>query len=704
MKKISISMCVAVLLSSQSVANENIGLEKITIATKTQKSIDGVAATVEVITQKEIEKIGAQSFKDIIDRAEGLNIIYGTFPTASSKSKSSITMRGMSTKGTLILLDGRRLAGEVSNPYDLDRIPASMIERVEIVKGPMSSLYGADAVGGVINIITKKPTQDLKLDAGASYGANKDGDAGNTNLYLSAQDKIDKFGYSTYATLTTTKPYSQKESDNVWVPTPLSKVAPSVHPNPNIRNNIQNSYEQDVTYREDSDIYTLGNRLNYDISKDLSVGFDLNYFSEEREGSYIGYFHPSAYMNGLNPIPLFNVPVNSKDKNRRLDLSFDTTYKATDDLTIKAKAYKSDYKKRNKTSAREWAAMGYTSQSASQQNGLDADVELSVADIGATYMANEDHLLSIGVEYRKEERLSNNFTQANTMTKKEVDYKSVYAQDEWQLSDKLSAILGARYDDISVADSKATFRLGSKYEFSNLASLRANFAQGFRTPDIAELYIFKQTPTGLQVGADVMGYNLKPEYTNAYEIGLSGHNDEMKYDLVFFYNDVKDMISQVMGSYNSTAAYTYKNISNANTKGVELSLKYSINSALSSRFYWSELRTKNEQNGRDLEFQPNRVTMFGFDYKFTNTLSGGVFAKYIGEQHYNEVINRGAANQTTNWTTTDAFTTVDLRADYKVAKNIGIYGGINNIADQKVEEVLGSNVGRYYFAGVRARF
>ena len=59
----------------------------------------------------------------------------------------------MGGTGTLFLIDGERLAGEVKNPYDLDRIPASMIERIEVVKGPMSTLYGADAVGGVINII-----------------------------------------------------------------------------------------------------------------------------------------------------------------------------------------------------------------------------------------------------------------------------------------------------------------------------------------------------------------------------------------------------------------------------------------------------------------------------------------------------------------------------------------------------------------------
>ncbi|MGE4418726.1 MAG: TonB-dependent receptor plug domain-containing protein [Sulfurimonas sp.] len=699
MNKIKLSLLAALLLSSQITANDTIELEQISIATKTQKNIDGVAATVEVVTQKEIEQMGAQSLKDIMERAEGLNVMYGTFPNASSKSKASITIRGMSPNGTLILLDGRRLAGEVQNPYDLERIPAAVIERIEIVKGPMSSLYGADAVGGVINIITKRPKDGLKIDAGARYGANSDGDADNLNLNLSIQDKIDKFAYSAYATLTTTKPYTQRENENVWAPTPAGKAAPSAHPNPNVSNNIPDSYEQDVTYREDSEVYTLGSRVSYDFSSDFIVGFDANYFTEEREGAYIGYFHPSAYG-----VPIFNAPVNSSDKNRRLDVSLDALYKPMDELELKARVYNSNYKKRNKTTAREYAAMGYASEDASAQNGMDADVDIKVAELSALYMASDNHLVTIGGEYRDETRDSSVFSQANTMTRKEMDYRSLYAQDEWQIGEKLSAILGARYDEISNADSKATFRLGGIYEFDKMASLRANFAQGYRVPDIREMYIFKQTPSGLQVGADAMGYDLKPESTNAYEIGFGGRNADMSYDLVFFYNDVKDMIAQTLGSYNGSAAYTFENVADANTKGMELSLKYKISSDLSSSFYWSELRTENEATKKDLEFQPEKTIMIGFDYKFTHALSGGIFAKYIGEQHYTNVLNIGAPNESRMEATADSFTTLDLRGEYKLSKIFEIYGGINNIADEKVEDVLGSNVGRYYFVGARAHF
>jgi outer membrane receptor for ferrienterochelin and colicins len=710
MNKINISVTLAFLLSSSVLyAEEMKAIEVVNIATKTAKSIDGVAASVVVVTQEEIEKIGAESLKDIIDKTPGINIQYGTFPSASSKSKSSISIRGMSANGTLFLIDGRRVAGEVANPYDLDRIPASIIQRIEIVKGPMSSLYGADAVGGVINIITKRPTDGLKIDAGARYGVNEDGDAENINLNLSLQGKNKGFGYSAYAGYTTTDPYTQKDSENVWVPMGKKPSQTPVGPLPDMKS-IHNNYTEDVTYREDSTVYTLGTRLSYDFSSDLIAGIDINYFKEEREGVYIGYFHPSNFKftagpNVNKPVPVYNVPVNTQDDNNRLDLSADIAYAPSDELEVKARVYSSSYEKRNTTSAKNYADMNYASESASEKNGMNADVDILVGELSATYLANESHLLTMGGEYRDEKRKSSVFTQAPTMTEKQVDYQSIYLQDEWEVSDKLNVILGARYDAISNADNKPTFRLGGIYEFSTLAKLRANFAQGYRTPDIREMYIHKQTPNGLLIGADVMGYDLKPESTNAYEIGLGGHNNKFRYDIVVFYNQVKDSISQVMGTYNGKAAYTFENIANVHSYGMELSTAYQITNSLEANLFWTELQTENEDTKKDLEFQPDRTLMLGFDYKATKALQFGLIGRYIGEQHYTKVTNRGAPNESKDSNAkTDDFALVDFTVNYEIGEEFGIYGGINNVADTDVDDVLGSNVGRYYFAGARIHF
>ncbi|MEA1891655.1 MAG: TonB-dependent receptor [Campylobacterota bacterium] len=718
MKKKTISISLALLLSSAVYAQEMKELEVVSIATKTAKSIDGVAASVEVITQEQIERMGAESLKDIISKTPGIDIQYGTFPSASATSKSSVSIRGMSANGTLFLLDGRRVAGEVANPYDLDRIPASIIQRVEIVKGPNSSLYGADAVGGVINIITKKATDELKIDANARYGANEHGEAQNTHLDLSIQGKNSGFGYSAYAGYTTTTPYTQNEIADVYLAKPVAgqstKAKPSSgHPFINPMT-MKDYYATDVTYREESEIYTLGGRISYDFTSDFVMGMDVNYFNEEREGVYIGYFHPTGYKTpnaGIppamrnKPIPAYNIPVNSKDENHRLDLSVDMSYAPTDELEIKARVYNSSYEKRNTTTAKEFLDMGYASEEQSAKNGMNADVDITVGELMATYLAGESNLITGGVEYRDEERRSSVFTQGSQMTEKKVKYKSIYIQDELEVSEEFNTIFGARYEDISNAENRPTFRVGGVYEFTKLAKLRANFGQGFRTPDIREMYIHKQTPNGLQIGADVMGYDLKPESTNAFELGLGGNAQKFRYDIVGFYNQIDNMIAQTMGTFQGKSAYTFENIADAKTYGMELSLNYRFMENLGSRFFYTELRTENEKTKKDLEFHPERTFMLGFDYQPTSDLTFELIGKYTGQQHYTKVTSRGAPTEKKDPNAkTEAFSIVDLTLGYEISKNFELYGGVNNIADEKVEDVLGSSVGRYYFAGARVSF
>lgn len=690
-RNLFLSSVAAIVLASNTYANEDLGEVLVTTATKTQKNIEGVTASVVVINQEQIEKMGAESLKDVINKTSGLTVQYGTFPSASAKSKSSISIRGMSANGTLFLLDGRRLAGEVKNPYDLDRIPASSVERIEVVKGPMSTLYGADATGGIINIITKKPTEIPEVDINIRYGQNKNGDAKNKNASFALRGTKDKLQYSIYANTTHTNPYTQNETANVLIKQGAGKVKPSVHPNP-ILKTLQDSYNHDVTYREDSEIYTIGGRFDYLINDDSKLGFDINYFDETREGSYVGFFHPSNISPAPGKkIPVYNIPVDSKDENKRLDLGLDYETAVNDDLFLKFRVYRSDYEKRNTTTAVYYKQMGYASKSASASNGMNADVEVMSYEAMANYILNEQHLLTAGLEYRDEKRNATVFDNTPNMTEKKVDYQSIYLQDEWQITDTLSATLGSRYDKVSNADNKATFKIGLMNSFSTLANLRAIFAQGYRTPDIREMYINKQTPNGLQQGADVVGYDLKPEFTNTYEIGLSGRANNFSYDMAIFLNDIEDRISQVQ----KNGAYTFENINEAQTKGFELSLNYDILHNLSSNINYMELRTKDKKTDKELEFNPKRTASLGLSYALTNSFEIMPSIRYISKQHYTQ------NNQDFK---TNSQTLVDMSLNYEINKNLSAYAGVNNIFDEKVDNILGSNEGTYYFTGLRMKF
>ncbi len=700
MKKIILSAVVA----SVTVNAANIELEEITVttATKTEKKIEGVSASVIVIDEKSIEKMGASTLGDVISKTPGLTRQYETFPSASSKSKSSVSLRGMGATGTLFLIDGERLAGEVSNPYDLDRIAASEIERIEIVKGPMSTLYGADAVGGVINIITKQPTEGFGGSFGIKTGANTDGDGKNHDIDLNLRGKRDKFKYSVYVNRSESTPYTQNEKAKVLVKTANGSVPPSQHPNPGT-NSMKDFYDTDVTYREKAKVFNVGAKIGYEITDRLLANLSYSYMNEERDGVYNGFFHPSGIKvntpQGMSPLPVYDVPVNSHDKNTRRNISGDLQWMANDALFLKLKIYNSYYEKRNTTTMKHWQDFGFPNEDASAANGMDADVDVTNYELSGSYALSEAHLLTFGTEYRDEKRDATVFDSTPNMSRKKMDYKAVYLQDEWEVSDTINVIAGARYDAISNAENKPTFKLGAVKNFSTLLNVRANFAQGYRTPDIREMYINKQTPTGLMQGAEVLGYDLKPEFTNSFEIGASGRQDGFSYTAAIFFNKIDDRIEQVSGVQPNS--YTFVNVNEAETKGIELMFDYDFGNGLKTTFTWNELRTEDKNTGKDLEFNPERTLSLKADYSLNENFDFGALATYVGKQHYTEVTPTGRVNALT-----DTFTLVDLTAAYKFGedKKYEVYGGVNNIFDKKVEDVLGSNVGTYMYVGARVKF
>lgn len=462
---------------------------------------------------------------------------------------------------------------------------------------------------------------------------------------------------------------------------------------PPVLKGLSDTYTQDVTYREKSEISTVGGRFDYDFTDNTTLGFDFNYFKEKRDGKYIGFFHPAKV--GTNSVPVFNIPVNSEDKNERLDLGLDLETALTDDLSVKLRAYKSKYEKRNRTTAIYWQQMGYSSEAESSSNGMDADVDVNSYELTTTYALNENHLFVAGAEYREEDRKATVFSDGDGFDKRDVNYKSVYLQDEWQITDSLSAIIGARYDDISNADSKATFKVGATNKFSDLLNARVLFAQGYRAPDLRELYIDKQTPNGPNKGSIVMGYNLKPEFSNTYEIGLGGRTSDFSYDVALFLNKIDDRISEKkINNIN-----TFVNIDKARTQGLELNLSYDILSNLSANVNYTYLDTEDRKTKKDLEFNPEHIASLGLSYQPIRDININPSIRYIGKQHYTETVSGVDVDKKAN-----SQTLVDLSLDYKINKNFTIYGGINNIFNEKVDDVLGSDVGTYYFTGLRAKF
>jgi outer membrane receptor for ferrienterochelin and colicins len=684
-KLILISAITSLSLVQNSFANTSLEEVMVTTATKTEKNIEGVSATIIIITEKEIQRTGASTLDKVLEKIPSINAQYGRFPHPSASSKAAISLRGMGANGTLILIDGKRLSGETESPYEMTRITASMIERIEIVKGSMSTLYGSDAIGGVINIITKKIDKNIStLDL--KYGSNGEGEAVNKNVNFTNRGSVDKFRYKINTSIDDTTPYKVNKSYTQQAINPSSGANLDSHPLDNT------SGDYDVTYKDEATVKTIGTRLEYDFSDNFIGGLDLSYFTEDREGQYLG--NAAATSGGL----ITNTPVNSEDKNRRIDISSDFKYLINDDLSMNTKVYRSYYKKRNYTDPLTFTGATNTKFS--------ANVTIDTLESDLTYILNDSNIITTGLEYRKETRDSgaiNPDASSSEFITKVVNYKSLFIQDEIEISDTLNAIIGTRYDNISNADNKITLQAGLVKNITEDTSIRANYAQGYRTPDIAELYVTSMYYKGAKrYGSEVINtiktdsYDLKPEQSQTFELSLSNKYKNLSSIFTIFNNKVKDKIDLV--SYNdsnsATKYYTSENIDKVDIKGAEVSFNYDVNSNVDLGLNATYLKTEDESTGKELTYTPDISASFNVNYKIIDDLNTNLMIRYIGEQYSNS----------TNTEQTNDYTLVDLGAQYQVNKNVEYYVGIDNIFNKEVDEEVGTNVGTYYFTGLRITF
>ncbi|RXJ55267.1 TonB-dependent receptor plug domain-containing protein [Candidatus Marinarcus aquaticus] len=682
-KSLILSSVAAIVLTSNAYANTDLGEVLVTTATKTEKNIEGVSASVIVVSKEDIEKISASTLKDVFEKIPSINAQYGRFPHPSSASKAAISIRGVGANGTLLLLDGKRLSAETENPYEMNRIPASMIERIEIVKGSMSTLYGSDAIGGVINIITKKITEpqtaiDLK------YGLNHKGDAKQKNFNFTTIGKNEYFNYKIFGSVIDSTSFTKKKSYTQSAVNPQTGMILGANPQNGISGN------EGVTYADDATVLSFGTRIEKELTKNFIAGLDFNYFKEEREGTYLG----NAKFSGGGLIK--NTPILSEDNNKRIDLSSDFVYHANDDLTTSLRFYRSYYKKRNETTPQNFTGP--------VNKKFSANVTIDNVESTTTYTLNDFNTLTFGAEYRKENRDSsaiNPDPNSDEFITKEVTYKSAYIQDELSITDSLNATLGARYDNISNAENKVTFQAGMVQKFTDNTSLRVNYSQGFRAPDIAELYVVAPVyKDGKRFGSDVIygpkttSYDLKPEESQSFEIALLNNFNDFSSEIVLFHTNIKDKIELVSYGTGNAKFYTSENLDKVEINGAELRLDYKFSKFFQSNFNLTYLDSEDKSSNKELTFTPDVSASLGLDYKINDKLNTNVSFRYIAEQY----------TDTQNSETTDAYTLVDLSLNYKINKIINFYAGIDNVFDKKLEEELGVNVGSYVYGGFRFNF
>lgn len=620
--------------------------EVVVTATRTEAEIKDIPSTVVIITKDEIESRGAETLKDIIRFDESLNII------KSGSQRDIPSIRGFKAEHTLILIDGKRLAGEDTRENELDRITLENVERIEIVKGPVSSLYGTDALGGVINIITRAPERFI-LKLRPEYGLFDGGEGKQKNINAYISKRAGNLGLSFSGTFLGSSPYYK---------------------------------EDQTTLQGDGEKKTVSLKADYDLTRFAKLTFDAAYMKEDIE------------TRSLSSSVLYR----NIDDNERYDLALGLSHRSPD-LEYSLRGYISIYDKDYEYRILSTNALGQFTV---------AERKTPVVEGKVTKELFKDHLFTLGGEYRQEFFKGNRINTgegAFTETKEgiteqgseaEINYLAGYLQDEWQVSDTLLIIPSVRYDDSDKFESNVSPRIGMTYKIFPELRLKASYGQGFKSPTPRELfYEFRHIRARYMV---VGNPEINFERSDSYEVSLEGERGTLSGKVVYFYNDIKDLIEAVQvvpppaGTPDGWKYFNYQNISKARIQGVEAEIGLSLTKELSLKGSYAYLDARDETKDTRLTQRPRHkaVPKLIYDNKAIG-LRGNIWGEYIGDNLWQ------AASGTTPEKVKDyALWYMSLAKD--LGEHLEVYAGIDNIFDREDDDI--PLIGAFYYSGVSVKF
>ena len=549
--------------------DEGIQIEEVIVtATRSAKNLKDVPITVQVITAVDIRKSQATNFQSFLETEfSGINFTYdGGMP--------NINMMGFGGKYVLFLINGERMAGETFDNIDYDRIDLDNIERIEIIKGASSSLYGSNALGGVINIITKDVQNPLEFNAGYIYDTNKDHKA---NFSAGTKQKWGNLSVSSFYKYR--EPYILKDSK------PMLYIFNN--------GNVKESQLSQMNVAGFTN-YNVSPKLKFNIlPKKIDLEFTPSYyFSERNNGTEASKKVRNRYYNYTMGAKS-NIWLGEDKK-----LSFSGAFDRYDKFNY----YRLINQKEKNYENTIWRI-------ASQYNQV----------------FNQKHTLVVGGEVFSDELLSFRFNNTGTETKENTQNYTLFAQQDWVLNPSFIIVTGARLDYHSLFKEHFTYRLSGMYKVNNF-TFRGGYSSGFRSPTLKELYTNWFHPWG--GGFQIMGNkNLKPEKSNNFNFSVDYNTQKWNITTITQISDVKNKIDNEWSRSNDTIQYTNFD-GKTRIISSELSVTYRLSKAIhlkGSYAYYNIEKRKSENRPHTVTFKAEYIPKQGMKYIPNVILSG----KYV---------------------------------------------------------------------------
>ncbi|MDR7342649.1 outer membrane receptor for ferrienterochelin and colicins [Pantoea alhagi] len=654
--KIVTALLAAVVTPSLYAAGQG---EMVVTATGFEQKIQDAPASISVITKKQLED---KAYRDVTD---ALKDVPGVVVTGGASS-SDISIRGMSSKYTLFLVDGKRISTRDTRPNSDNAgieqgwlPPLESIERIEVIRGPMSSLYGSDAMGGVINVITKKiATQQAwrgAIHGDATLQENRDsGDLFQTNAYASGPLIDGLLGMKVTGLL------SRRAEDKIlngYSEQKMRNGAVTFNLTPNDDNNI-----------------------DIDIARELQ---DRNSTPGKTD----------ALESCRNKICKPNTRSDSRYTH--------TTYGIT---------HSGYYDAFNTTS--------YVQHEESRNPGRKMAFNNTILN-NLNQLFLGDHTLSLGGEYRYEKlRDSGNQLEAAAGLEKLTRWSwALFAEDEWLMADNFTLTGGVRMNEDENYGTNWTPRGYGVWHISEQWILKGGVSAGYRAPDVRQSSASwgQVTGGGRSDGMIVGNPDLKPEKSLSEEITLLWDNQHnLNAGVTLFNTDFKNKITELrrcnskadpactIGNTSYDFVSDRVNVDKARISGVESTFGWRITQDLNltANHTWTQSEQKSGKfSGQPLNKMPKHMFNATLDWQAMPTL--GFWSRLNLRGKTSEYLSRTSMAQGT-----PSYAQVDTGIRYQATKQIMVTAGIYNLLDKTIDYDDYATVldGRRYTAGMSYTF
>ncbi len=644
-------------------------------ASGTAVDIKEAPASISVITREDIERKPVTSIGELLSTIPGV-----TGGLSGTGAQSKIKLRGLPEKYTLILVDGKRQGNSAGINYrddlgsqDLDWISPEMIERIEVVRGPMSSLYGSDAMGGVINIITRKIGKRWSGSTTLNYSKPSDGDRGDTRqLGFNISGPLsDKFGLRLGGN------YTDRAADEGT-------------------GGFPGTYQSTAGSRKQN----LNALLNWQLTPDQVIGIEAAQGIQRATGS------DARTASGDQVVYPWGL---SKLEQTKFGISHDGRW---GDLTSKLNLVHNKYEDK-----------GDTIGNNSKETTLDGRIDKPLKLWGL------DQAMTLGMQWRRE-----SLDNRDTIGLAPIDYAgrpvsgsglsattwALFGEDQIFLRDNLALTLGLRMDHHQKYGNNWSPRAYLVYHPASEWTVRGGVSRGFRAPNLKENSASAATQSGgngcrslagmgwtsTSVNADgtrgcYMAGNpdLQPETSTNFELGTSWDRNGWALGATYFHTNFKNKIDyQPLGFYNGFWWTRMANAQRARTRGLE----GFVNVPLAKGLTWNTnitkmFESKNLSTGASLLAVPELSIYSSLQWQIRQGWSAMFSARHVGK----EVVTTGTAT-----TFAKAYTTFDVSMNYNVTDTLTLRAGIINLADKETRTIGANydNGGRTYFVGMTARF